>query len=108
MVLASSDTVYNLTSPPGPLQILMRKSNSILAFALLGYLFARALSASDKPKSTIYVAAAIGAYSLLIEIEQAIVGSHEGLVWNTVDVICGVIGGYIGAGIQNILAFKKP
>ncbi len=101
--LASNDTVYNLTSPPGPLQILLRKSYSIGAFAIVGYLLARALSASMRTSSALTVAVAIGAYSLLIEVIQAVVGSHEGLVWNSVDVAFGFIGGYLGAAIQERL-----
>jgi hypothetical protein len=38
-------------------------------------------------------------YSLVIEVVQALVGSHEGLVWNSVDVAFGFFGGYLGAAI---------
>jgi len=100
LFLASSDAVYNLTSPPGPLQILLRKSYSVVAFALVGYPLSQALEASDNRKPTLFVAAAVGIYSLAIEIVQAIVGSHEGLVWNAVDVGFGFAGGYLGAAIH--------
>jgi hypothetical protein len=84
--VALSDEVYNLTSPPGPLRVLVRKSYSIVAFALVGYLLSRALG----------VAGAVGAYSLAIEVCQDLAGSHEGLVFNAIDVICGLVGGYLG------------
>jgi hypothetical protein len=100
--LAASDTVYNLTSPPGPLQILLRKSYSLGAFALVGYPLSRALELSTKPKPVLFVATAVGIYSLAIEIVQAIVGSHEGFVWNAVDVGFGFAGGYLGAAIHQL------
>src|SRR4029077_8563232 len=92
-------TVYNLTSPPGSLQILLRKSYSLGAFALVGYPLSRASEASDSKKSVLFVGSAVALYSLVIEIVQAIVGSHEGLVWNAVDVAFGFAGGYLGAAI---------
>jgi len=45
-IVALSDTVYTLTSPPGLFQVLLRKGYSVLAFAVLGYLFTKALRAS--------------------------------------------------------------
>lgn len=95
--VALSDTVYNVTSPPGPFQILLRKSYSIAAFALVGWLFARASSASGRIRSTLFVAFSVAAYSALIEIGQAIGQAHEGLFWNLVDVACGFLGGLLGA-----------
>jgi VanZ family protein len=103
MVLASSDSVYNLTSPPGPLQLLLRKSYSIGAFAIVGYLLAQALRASQRTTSILVIALAVGAYSLVIEVIQAIVGSHEGLVSNAIDVAFGAVGGYIGGLIRDRL-----
>jgi len=100
LFLASSDAIYNVTSPPGPLQILLRKSYSLVAFALVGYPLSRALEASDNRRSTLFVATAVATYSLVIEIVQAIVGSHEGLVWNAVDVGFGFAGGFLGAAIH--------
>ena len=71
-----------------------------MAFALVGYPLSQALEASDNRKPTLFVAAAVGIYSLAIEIVQALVGSHEGLVWNAVDVGFGFAGGYLGAAIH--------
>ncbi|MDQ6766496.1 MAG: hypothetical protein M3Z41_01650 [Candidatus Eremiobacteraeota bacterium] len=101
LVLASSDTVYNLTSPPGPLQILLRKSYSIVAFAIVGYLLSQSLTVSHLKKSTLSVALAIGLYSLLIEVIQTIGGSQEGLMWSGVDVAFGIVGGYLGALVRD-------
>jgi len=96
-VVALSDSVYNLTSPPGPFQILLRKGYSIVAFAVVGWLFARSLIASDTPKSALFVGLFIANYSALIEISQAIGQAHEGFIWNVVDVACGFLGGVLGA-----------
>jgi hypothetical protein len=95
-IIALSDEVYNLTSPPGPLRILIRKTYSIVAFALVGYLLSRALGASGRPASALTVAGMVGIYSLAIEIGQDIGGSQEGLALNAIDVACGIIGGYLG------------
>src|ERR1700737_5162244 len=64
LFLAASDTVYNLTSPPGPLQILLRKSYSLVAFALVGYPLVCAVQASNSRRPPRFVAAAVAAYSL--------------------------------------------
>jgi hypothetical protein len=96
-LLALSDTVYELTSPPGPLQIVLRKSYSIVAFAIVGYCLTRAFRLSQRSKGTLYIAFAIALYSLIIEVSQFIGGAQEGIFWNAVDVGCGFIGGYLGA-----------
>ena len=80
----------------------MRKSYSIVAFAIVGFLFSGALQASNRPRSVLFTGGAIGVYSLVIEIVQALVGSHEGLAWNAIDVLCGVIGGLLGAAIERL------
>lgn len=102
LFVASSDAIYEVTSPPGPFQILLRKSYSIAAFAIVGFLFSGAIRTSGKRGSSALTAIAVGAYSLLIEIIQAFVGSHEGLSWNAIDVGCGIIGGYIGGALERL------
>ena len=102
LFVASSDAIYEATSPPGPLQILLRKSYSVAAFAIVGFLFSGALEASGKSRPGLFTALAIATYSLLIEIIQALVGSHEGLGWNAIDVGCGFVGGYLGAGLERL------
>jgi len=108
--VALSDTVYNVTSPPGPFQILLRKSYSIAAFALVGWLFARASSASGRPRSALFVAFSVAAYSALIELGQAIGQTHEGLLWNLIDVACGFLGGLLGALVLRLrkIAAARP
>jgi glycopeptide antibiotics resistance protein len=100
--LALSGRVYELTSPPGPLQMLLRKSYSLVAFAIVGGLFSQSLIASHQPKGLLYVAIAVALYSLGIEIGQFLVGSREGLVSNAMDVGYGFVGGYLGALILRI------
>lgn len=102
--LALSDAVYDLTSPPGSLQFLLRKSYSLGAFAIVGYVFSRASKASERGKSALYVPFAVATYSLVIEIGQAIVGSHEGLVSNGLDIAFGFVGGYVGTVFRERLA----
>jgi len=95
-LLALSDTVYEVTSPPGPLQILLRKSYSIAAFSVVGYCLSRALQISGRNVAVTGIGAAVAVYSLGIEVAQALIGAHEGLGWNAVDVVCGLIGGFLG------------
>ncbi|MBC5805682.1 MAG: hypothetical protein DLM53_07985 [Candidatus Eremiobacter antarcticus] len=94
--IALSDSVYEATSPPGPLQILLRKSYSIAAFTLVGILLSKALAAPSPQVRWLFPAASIAAYSLLIEAGQAAEGVREGLLWNGIDVLCGFVGGYFG------------
>ncbi|MDQ6932867.1 MAG: VanZ family protein [Candidatus Eremiobacteraeota bacterium] len=76
--------------------MLLRKTYSVLAFSVLGYL----LAWSHKRTSTVSLvlsAVAIGAFSLLIEYFQYITGAHEGRIWNAADVLMGLFGGMLGA-----------
>jgi hypothetical protein len=96
--VALSGAAYELTSPSTlSFHVWLRKSYSIVAFALVGYLFRRAtLEGGGKHP----IAAAIlgtALYSAIIEVGQAFVGSKEGLSWNAVDTLCGAIGGTVGA-----------
>lgn len=108
LLLSLSDTVYELTSPPGPLQILLRKTYSVGAFALVGYLYARSWQASGRVRGWLYLALSIAGYSALIEIVQAIDQSHEGLAWNAVDVACGFIGGALAGWIYFLTSSRPP
>ncbi len=94
--VALSDSVYEATSPPGPWQILLRKSYSIAAFTLVGFLLSKALGAPSPRLRWLLPAASIAAYSFVIEAGQAAEGVREGLLWNAVDVACGFLGGYLG------------
>src|ERR1700686_3282715 len=93
-VVALSTTIYDATSPTWlSWHVLLRKSYSVIAFALVGYLLRRALKEYDRPDAIGTCVLGITAYSAAIEIGQAVVGSHEGLLLNAVDVACGTLGG---------------
>ncbi len=94
--VALSDSVYEATSPPGPWQILLRKTYSVGAFTLVGILLSKAMQGPSGVQPWLWPAVSIAAYSLLIEAGQAAEGVREGLIWNAVDVACGLLGGYLG------------
>jgi hypothetical protein len=93
--VALSDAVYELTSPLTlSWHVLLRKTYSIGAFALVGALLTWALPA--RTRRPLRIAAAIALYSALIEVGQRVSGSRESFTWNVIDVMCGAIGGYLG------------
>jgi hypothetical protein len=90
---ALSNDVYNLTSPPAlSWHVLLRKLYSVIAFAVVGGAFAWASGASVRQSAVV-----IGAYSAAIEIGQHFTYGHEPLYWNAIDVVCGALGGALGA-----------
>ncbi|HEX3462428.1 MAG TPA: hypothetical protein VHS78_00060 [Candidatus Elarobacter sp.] len=92
---ATSNEVYDLTSPPAfSFHVLLRKAYSIAAFALVGFTARKALGATALTPAR--GALLVAVYSAAIEIVQAIKGSHEGIAWNVVDVLCGAAGGWLG------------
>jgi VanZ family protein len=94
-LIALSGDVYNLTSPPDlSFHVLLRKSYSIVAFALVGGAFVWASGASLRTAAT-----AIALYSGGIEVAQHFTNGREPFSWNVIDVICGAIGGALGAVI---------
>jgi len=107
LYVATSDAIYELTSPPGSFQVLLRKSYSIGAFAIVGFLLSRALDASGRRRSVPFVGACVGAYSFVIEVLQAIGGSHEGPYWHAADVFCGFVGGCLGSFVER-LRINRP
>lgn len=97
-IVANSDAVYNATSPAWlDIHVLLRKMYSIVAFGVLGFLAARAAQASGMRTSPLIIGWWVAAFSLAIEIAQAMTPPPEGLVWNAIDVLCGWIGGWLGA-----------
>ncbi|HEY7982417.1 MAG TPA: hypothetical protein VID19_13165 [Candidatus Eremiobacteraceae bacterium] len=97
-IVANSDAVYNATSPAWlDIHVLLRKIYSVGAFGLLGFLAARASLASGWRTSPLTVGWWVAIFSLAIEIAQAMTPPPEGLGWNTVDVLCGWLGGWLGA-----------
>jgi hypothetical protein len=111
--VALNDAIYEATSPSGlAWHVVLRKTYSVAAFALVGYLLRRALGEHARMRVTPISVWGMAAYSAAIELGQAAVGSHEGLVWNAVDVACGALGGaiacadlifrgHVGAGESN-------
>jgi hypothetical protein len=92
---ATSDVVYEATSPTElSFHIVLRKAYSIAAFALVAFIADKALGPSAKP--VLRAALLVGAYSAAIEAAQAWLGSNEGLAWNVVDTLCGIVGGALG------------
>jgi hypothetical protein len=97
-LVANSDTVYNATSPAWlDIHVLLRKTYSIIAFGVLGFFAARASQASGLRTTPLTVGFWVAVFSLAIEIAQAMTPPPEGLGWNTIDVLCGWAGGWLGA-----------
>jgi hypothetical protein len=91
---ATSDLVYDVTSPPAfSLHVLLRKVYSIAAFALVGFTSDKALG--PHARASLRGAVLVALYSAAIEVVQSF-HTHEGLAWNTVDVLCGFAGGWLG------------
>jgi FtsH-binding integral membrane protein len=97
-LLGTNDTVYNLTSPAAlDIHVLLRKTYSIVAFGVTGYLAARASLASGWRTSPLTVALWLALFSLAIEIEQDMSPPRESLALHSFDIACGAIGGWLGA-----------
>lgn len=93
---ATSDVVYESTSPSTlSWHVPLRKLYSIVAFAVVGFLADKALGSSTRAVAR--GALLVAVYSAAIEVAQFALGSTEGLLWNGIDVICGAIGGALGA-----------
>lgn len=98
---ATTDAVYEATSPPGlSWHVALRKAYSIVAFALIGFLAEKTLSASSR--ALLRGAVLVALYSAAIEVVQAHDGSAEGFIWNAVDVACGAMGGVVGVALTRI------
>jgi hypothetical protein len=92
-LVALNGDIYNLTSPPTwSWHVVLRKFYSIVAFTLVGGSFVWASGASLRTSAIV-----VAVYSGAIEAAQHILFGHEPLYWNVIDVICGAIGGVIGA-----------
>jgi hypothetical protein len=99
-LIALNGDLYNLTSPPAlSFHVLLRKSYSIVAFALVGGAFVWASGASLRTAAII-----VAIYSGAIEIAQHFTYGKEPFSWNVIDVICGAIGGALGALIPGLRA----
>ena len=105
-VVAISNEIYALTSPPAlSWHVLLRKTYSVVAFTLFAYLAGRAIRENGGRPTAGLLSPIVGAYSFAIEVGQAVAGSREGPLWQTIDVACGALGGVLGAAV---LARVKP
>ncbi len=92
--IALSDAIYEITSPSYlSWHVLLRKSYSIAAFALVGLTLGRAALEWRRVLSLAQTTLAVALFSAAIEIGQKAMGSHEGLTWNIFDTACGAVGG---------------
>lgn len=104
--IACSNQAYELTSPASlSFHVLLRKTYSIGAFALLGFLLGR--SRLRRLGTVASIAFAIALYSAAIEVGQYFAGSREGLVSNGLDVLMGFVGGGLGAALARAFPEKR-
>jgi hypothetical protein len=104
--LATNDVVYEVTSPTQfSWHLIARKAYSIVAFALVGFTADRAFWPSARP--ALRGALVVAIYSTVIEVAQAWHGSHEGVRWNIIDVLCGAVGGWLGVTIGRIASTSR-
>jgi hypothetical protein len=78
--------------------IVLRKLYSVVAFAIVGFFVAPLLRARVRLRDD---AASVAGFSTLIEIVQTIQGSNEGYASNAFDILCGALGGLLGALFWN-------
>jgi len=100
-IIAVDNDVYNLTSPPiWSWHVLLRKSYSIVAFALVGGAYIWASCASWRQSAIV-----VALYSGVIEIGQHFLSNpYEPLSWNIFDVCCGGVGGALATFIPRVRA----
>ncbi|GEM_PF-6792843 len=79
---------------------LVRKAYSLLAFAVLGFLIAKALGRRISLSRAIAVSGCVAGFSALIEILQRLDPSHESRLSSILDVLCGAIGGAAGYAVH--------
>jgi putative effector of murein hydrolase len=92
--LSISNEFYHATSPQWlSWHVALRKTYSVIAFALVAYLLRRALREGGAHRTAAACIAGVAAYSAAIEVGQFLAGSREGPLWNAFDVACGALGG---------------
>jgi hypothetical protein len=103
---ATSNELYELTSPAAlSWHVVLRKTYSIAAFAVVGFTADKALGPSAR--ASLRGALLVAAYSAAIEIVQGVRGSHEGIAWNVADVLCGAAGGWLGVVAERITRSRR-
>ncbi|HEX3463757.1 MAG TPA: hypothetical protein VHS78_06895 [Candidatus Elarobacter sp.] len=83
---------------PFALRTIFRKIYSIVAFTVIGFVVDKALPPARRRRLRAAVIVAI--FSGFIEIAQKLDGAPEGLLSNGIDVACGALGGWLGAGLS--------
>ncbi len=102
-VAALRTDVYVATSPPAlPWHVFVRKVYSVIAFTGVAYLFGRSREERGHGTPPGLAVAVLALYSTAIEIGQFLLGSHEGIWWNLIDIGCGALGGILGVAALRI------
>ena len=102
---ATSNEVYDVTSPSRlSFHIVLRKTYSIVAFALVGFTADKALGPSTR--AALRGALLVAAYSAAIEVVQIAHGS-ESAAWSVFDVLCGAAGGWLGVVARGIRRSRR-
>jgi hypothetical protein len=106
-VIGISSEIYEVASPPSlTYHVLLRKVESVVAFAVVALALAWSLRRRQRRLGVILVVA-LAAYSALIEVVQRLMGSHETNWESLLDVACGALGGYIATVVIAIAARRR-
>ena len=84
--------------------IVLRKTYSIGAFAIVGFFVAPLLRRRVRVRGD---AATVAAFSTVIEIVQKATGSPEGYASNLFDIGCGAVGGVLGSLAWNLMVHRR-
>ena len=84
---------------------ILRKTYSVVAFAILGFLVAPLVRRPFRIRSDVVI---VAGFSGLIEIVQKMAGSTEGYASNAFDILCGALGGLLGALLWNAIMHRRP
>ena len=108
--VAISNDAYEITSPFWlTWHVLLRKSYSIVAFGLVGFLLAGTLRALRSRWGSLNVGLAVGANIALIELcQRMFAGARESLAQQALDVAIGFVGGALGALLLRRTAARGP
>jgi hypothetical protein len=88
--------------------LLVRKFDSLAAFAFAGYLYDWAAGRLGRIASALETGKLMALFSGLIEVVQDARGSTEGLRWNLGDSGFGAAGGLLGAGLSALSRRSAP
>ena len=110
LFVAISNAIYEATSPDWlTWHVLLRKSYSVVAFGLIGFLLSRTIGALGRAWGTLRLSATVGAYSALIELCQRLVsGARESIEQQLFDVAMGLAGGALGAMLAARMELRAP